>query len=387
MRVKAGTGSSGSRDAFDAGKEAALSAISALDGEAPALAIVFSMPHYDLPRLLEGVRSVTGSARLIGATGSGEMLQGRYMGFGAGVAVMAMTAGPYRFGLASAAHIKGDLDAAGQAIARASKAEAGPSEHSALVLLVDNLAGDLQQLFRGAYRIAGPKTAIVGGAAGDELQFKASYVFLDGEIVQEGAAALWIASDRPLRVSTRHGWKPVGVPLLVTRAAGTEIIELGGRPAATVYEEQLGLEPGQLPPDKFWDTSILHPFGILQMDGTTIIRVARTRTPQDTLKIQACVPPEGSAVQVMEGSVDSLLSIAGEIGRELTEGDADIGAILAFNCAMRPKILKERTEEEARSLQDAVGKTPVLGIYCCGEFARTTGTLGTHNATLTALAL
>jgi len=309
------------------------------------------------------------------------------MGFGAGVAVMAMTAGPYRFGIASAARIKGDLDAAGQSIARASKAEAGPSEHSALVLLVDNLAGDLQQIFKGAYRVAGPKTAIVGGAAGDELQFKASYVFDDGEVVEEGAVALWIASDRPLRVATGHGWKPVGVPLLVTRAEGTEIIELGGKPAAKVYEEQLGLEPGSLPPEKFWDTSMYHPFGILQMDDSSIIRVARTRTDRDALKIQACVPPEGSAVQVMEGDADSLLAVAGDVGRDLIDENEGAGAILAFSCAMRAKICKDRTGEEAQRLQSAAGSVPVLGIYCCGEFARTSGTLGTHNATLTALAL
>ena len=35
----------------------------------------------------------------------------------------------------------------------------------------------------------------------------------------------------------------LGVPLLVTRAEGIDIIELDGRPAATVYEEQLGPRP------------------------------------------------------------------------------------------------------------------------------------------------
>lgn len=49
--------------------------------------------------------------------------------------------------------------------------------------------------------------------------------------------------------------------------------------------------------------------------------------------------------------------------------------------------MKDRTTEEAECLQAAVGKAAVLGIYCCGEFARTSGNLGTHNATLTVLAL
>jgi len=387
MRVRSGTGASGLRDAYEAGKESALAAVAELGGESPALVLVFTMPHYDLPQLLNGIRSVTGSAPLAGATGSGEIVRGRYMGFGGGVAVLAMTAGTYRFGIASASHIHGNLNPAGQQIARESKAKAGPSPYSAMILLADCLAGDLQQLFTGVYKITGPTTAIVGGAAGDELQFKASFVFHDDAVVEQGAVAVWIASDKPLHVTVRHGWEPVGVPMLVTRAQGTEILELGGRPAAEAYEEQLGIAPGQLTPANFWDTSMYHPLGILQMDGSTVIRVSRTKTPTGSMLTQGCVPPAGGAVQVMEGSADSILSVVEEVGRDAQAGNPQAGAILAFSCAMRARIMKERTPEEAARLQAAVGDAPVIGMYCCGEFARTAGNLGTHNATLTVLAL
>ncbi len=150
MRVRAGTGASGLQDAYEAGKQAARAAVTELGGEKPSLVLVFTMPHYDLSQLVFGIRSVTGSAHLAGATSSGEMLRARYMGFGAGVAVMVMTAGSYRFGIASASHIHGDLDRSGQKIARESKAEAGSSPYSAMILLADCLAGNLQQLFQGA---------------------------------------------------------------------------------------------------------------------------------------------------------------------------------------------------------------------------------------------
>ncbi len=387
MNLRSATGHSDLTDAFDAGREAAAEAIGALGGEAPALLIVFTMPDYDLPRLLEGVRSVSGQARLAGATGSGQIIDGSYRGFGGGVSVMAMTAGPYRFGLASASDIRGDLTKAGQDIAARAKAEAGPSPHAALILLADCLSGDLQQLFLGAYKVAGAGTAITGGAAGDELRFKATFVFRDGEVVDRGAVGVWIASEKPLRAATRHGWKPIGEPLLVTRAEGTHIFELGGRPAADVYEEQLGLGEKRLTPENFWDTSMYHPFGLLQPDGSMIIRVARTKTPAGTLTIQACVPPTGSAVQVTEGSSESILSVVEEVARETLDATQDAGALLAFSCAMRAKIMKERTPEEAAALKAVAGETPVLGLYCCGEFARTAGTLGTHNATLTVIAL
>lgn len=71
--------------------------------------------------MLEGIRSVTGAAPLVGATGSGEIVRDRYLGFGAGVAVLALTAGPYRYGTASADHIRGKLDQTGQGLARESR--------------------------------------------------------------------------------------------------------------------------------------------------------------------------------------------------------------------------------------------------------------------------
>jgi hypothetical protein len=254
-------------------------------------------------------------------------------------------------------------------------------------LLSDCLVGDLQELFHGAYRVTGPKVSITGGAAGDELKFERTFVFHDDKVVEEGVVGLWIASDRPVPVVTRHGWEPVGIPLLVTRAEGTEIIELGGRPAAEAYEEQLGFAPGGLSVDDFWNTSIVHPFGLLQPDGTFVIRVARSKTAKGTLRIQGCVPPTGSAVQVMSSSTEALLGVSEEVVREITSVHPDAGALLVFSCAARAVILGHRINEEAERLQRAAFDIPTFGFHCCGEFARTAGVLGTHNATLTALAL
>jgi hypothetical protein len=358
-----------------------------LDGDQPALVIVFTTPRHSLQELLEGIRSVTGSTDLVGCTTSGEICNGYHLGFGEGVAVLAMTSGPYRFGISSTSNLKGNLEQAGQQIARESKAQVGSSPHAAILLLVDCLAGDLQEVVKGVYRVTGPKISITGGAAGDDLKFVRTFVFHDNQVLEGGAVALWIASPHPLPVVTRHGWEPIGIPLLVTRAEGTEIIELGGKPAAIAYEEQLGLTPGQLTTENFWNTSIVHPLGLLQSDGTSVIRVARTKTERDTLIIQGCVPPVGSAVQVMSSSTNTLLDITTDVVNTALTTHSEAGIILNFSCAARAVILGPRAQEEAQLLQAAAHHVPTFGCYCCGEFARTAGVLGTHNATLTALAL
>jgi hypothetical protein len=388
MKISVGIGiSTLKKKAFDAGREAAREAVAGIAGEKADLVIVFTTPQYSIPDLLDGIHSVTDHAPLVGATGSGQIIQGRHLGFGGGVSVLALKSKFYRFGLASASHIRGKLSEIGQHIARESKRAAGPSPHAALMLLADCLAGDLQELFQGAYRITGPKVSISGGASGDELKFERTYVFHNDQVIEEGAVALWIASEKPIKVATRHGWDPVGIPLLVTQAEGTEVIKLGGRPASIAYEEQLGFAPGQLSMDNFWNTSIGHPFGLLQSDGTSVIRVARSKTEQGTLRIQGCVPPTGSAVQVMKSSPEALLAVANEVVADLLKDNEEVGILLVFSCAARAVILGSRISEEAHRLQQEAGHIPTFGFHCCGEFARTAGVLGTHNATITALAL
>jgi hypothetical protein len=384
--VRVGIGLCTRQEPFEAGHEAATEAVGKLHGDAPSLILVFCTPRYDLPALLRGVRAVTGSTLLVGCTGSGEIVGGRYLGFGGGVGVLALAGGSYRFGAASAANIADDLDSAGQTLARAARGQVGSSPHAAAMLITDSLLGDLQQFVQGVYRVCGPKVAIVGGAAGDEQRFVRSSVFHDDAVLDKAALVLWIASEQPIRVVTRHGWSPIGAPLLVTSAEGTQIAELGGRPAAEAYEEALGLQ-GELTPENFWGTSIGHPFGLLQPDGTHVIRVARAKNPQGTLTIQGCVPPVGSAVQVMGGTTDDLLDITEDVTSAAIEGSPEPRVLLTFSCAARAMIFKDRAPEEAARLQAAAGEIPTFGFYCCAEFARTAGVMGTHNATLTAVAL
>ena len=385
--LRAGTGVSRAPEGAAAGREAAAAAVAQLGGAPPALVMVLTTPRYDLPALLGGVRAVTGATPLVGATTAGEIVRGEYLGFGEGVGVLALSAGPYRFGVASAGGLRGDLDRGGQQIAREARAQAGPSPHGALLLLADSMLGDLQQLVQGIYRVTGPRVALAGGGASDEQRFVRALVLHDDRVLDQGAVAVWVASERPLAPVARHGFQPVGLPMLVTRGEGTEIWELGGRLAATAYEEQLGLAPDSLSPEHFWGTSILHPFGLIQPDGTAVIRVARSRNAQGHLVIQGCLPPPGGAVQVMKGDADTLLDVIEEVVEASLAALPQAGVLLAFSCAARANILGPRAPEEARRLQAAAGPVPTFGFSCCAEFARTSGILGTHNATLTAIAL
>jgi hypothetical protein len=145
--------------------------VAALGGEPPALVIVYSSSRHDLDTVLAGVRAVTGEAPLVGATAAGTFALGRVIPHDRGVGVLALTAGPYRFSVASLdLRAQPDIRTAGSALARAAKAAAGPDlrAHAAMLLFSESFAGDQQALLAGVHRVVGGGVPVAGGSAGDD---------------------------------------------------------------------------------------------------------------------------------------------------------------------------------------------------------------------------
>lgn len=385
MSLIAGFGASVLPDAVEAGRQAAELALRELDGSEPALVLVFASTRYPLQSLIKSIRETTGDVPLAGATSSGSFQDGVLTPPGDGVAVLAVTAGQYRFGVASVAGLGGDPEDAGRRLARAARASVDPQEgaHSALLLLADGLGGDLQLLLSGIYRVTGARVPVVGGAAADDRKMTQTFVFHDNQVLADGAVAVWIESDHPLKVVARHGWHAVTLPMIITRVDGQIVHEVGGRPAAEIYREHADAarvaDTGL--PDGYHSS---HAFGLIEADGSHLIRGAFTG-PDDLLRTFAPLPPYG-AVEVVSCRPDDLLDVTEEVVTEALAGQ-DAHLLLTFSCVARLDILGARTSEEVARLQAAAGAVRTFGFYTYGEFARTNSVAGFHNATITAIAL
>lgn len=388
--LRAGAGSSEHDDARTAGREAAKAALERLGSEPAALVLVYTSVRYALEELLAGIREITGTTPLAGATTSGHFHDGTMVQPGRGITVLLLTDGPYRFGLASTTGLGSEVDAfeAGRRLARTARAAAGATRksHAAFLLLADGLAGFQQSLLTGVHRVAGAAVPVAGGAAGDDRRLTRTFVFHDDAILADGAVGIWIDSPHALEVTVAHGWRPIGLPLLVTSVEGTIVHEIGGRPALDVFREHFpdgAIEHAlRYVPVDGWPRS--HALGLIEPDGTQLIRAAflddeghlRTFTP---------LPPY-SAVQVVSCEPDDLLGVADGIAAGAV-GNRDAGVLLAFSCVARLDILRERGCEEANRIQAAAGSIPTVGFFTYGEFARTSGVAGYHNATVAAIAL
>ena len=377
-------GRSHASDARTAGTEAAEAA---LGRDAAQLLIVFCSHRYDLPVLLEAIDARAGGAPLIGCSTAGEIATS---GPGdAGVVVVALGGSGFSVRTAAASGT-GRLREAGAEVA-AAVAELEPREHQALLLLTDGLAGDQQEIVRGAHAVLGAGVPLVGGCAGDDLEMRRTFQMHDGELLEGSVVAAALGSDAPFGIGVRHGWQRVGAPLLVTRSEGTEVLELDGRPALDAYFDRLAV-PAEArgDADAFTRYALTHPIGMARGRGEEQIRfIGGGDFERRSLQCIAEVP-EGATAWLMEGDETSVLDATDAACADALEalgGTAPLG-LLAFDCIARRAVLGDTgisTEVERISVH--AGGAPVAGFYTYGEIARTRGVSGFHNQTLVVLAV
>ena len=138
-----------------------------------------------------------------------------------------------------------DLRAAGAQAARCLISDE-ERPHRALMLLTDGLAGDQQEIVRGAYGVLGAGVPLVGGCAGDDLRMTKTFQLYDDRVLSNSVLGVGITSDAPLGIGVRHGWRAVGDPMLVTRSNGNRVYTLDDRPALDVYLERLSTQQDDL---------------------------------------------------------------------------------------------------------------------------------------------
>ena len=380
-----GTGSSLSTASGLAGREAAAAALDA--GEDPALLVVLASDGHDLPDLLGGVRAVAGSVPLVGCSTSGE-ISSAGAGDG-GVVVMALGGPGFAVSTASAPVADGGLRAAGAAVARTA-ADVADRPYRALLLLSDGLAGDQEELVRGAYGVLGASVPLVGGCAGDDLRMVRTSQLHDDRVLTGAVVAAAIGSDAPLGIGVQHGWRRVGEPMLVTASEGNRVLSLDDEPALDVYLRRLDApEEARTDPAAFTRFALTHPLGLSRRRGEHVRFVAEADFADRSLGCVAHVP-RGGLTWFMEGDDSSVLKATDTACAEALqalEGRPPVG-LLAFDCIARrgvlePSGLARETDRIARH----AGGAPVAGFYTYGEIARTSGTGGFHNQTLVVLAL
>jgi len=360
----------------------------ALAHDDPKLLIVFCSLAHDLRQLLRQVRDRAGDAPLIGCTTAGEIATA---GPGdASVVVTALGGSGFEVRTAVATDASRNLREAGARVARSLPGRAD-LPHKVLLLLSDGLAGDQQEVVRGAHGVLGAAVPLVGGCAGDDLKMSRTFQLYDDRVLTDSVVAAGIASSAPLGIGVRHGWRRVGEPMLVTSSTSSCVYTLDDRPALDAYLEHLGVtEPARPDQEGLARLALTHPLGLSRPDGEDQVRfVSGGDFAERSLSCIAEVP-QGALVWTMEGDARSVLEAtdaACAASLAALDGRPPLG-VLAFDCIARRSVLGEGgIRAEIGRLAAMASGAPVAGFYTYGEIARTRGIRGFHNQTLVVLSI
>jgi hypothetical protein len=315
-------------------------------------------------------------AVVIGCTSAGEYTDAVY-GRG-GVAAMAIPASKINTCAATLARFDESVEAGIAAACERLSAALGsplrdidPKRHVGLVL-IEGAKGNEESVneFLGN---AAPFLSFVGGSAGDDIAFRRTELFLDGESTDDGAALLVMELNGPFAVVKTCNYEPTEHSVTITKLGGPRVVlELDGRPARQVYAELLGVDPAVLAHEHF----LTRPLGLI-IEGQPWLRSVLALPEEPGSLMMACQLVEGMELSVMR-PLDIIRDTLAAMDRAQHAMQRPIAGAIHFDCAYR------RLEIEVRKLQTdyhrAISRQPLLGLHTHGE-----SWLGHINQTLTSL--
>jgi hypothetical protein len=351
------------------------------------LLIVFCAGDRDPAAVLAGINEASGGVPLIGCSTGAEFVadgpsQGR-------VVVTALGGPGFTVSTAAATGAGSRQRETGAAVAGCAVG-VEDAEHVALVLLTDGLAGDQEEILRGAYDVVGAAVPLVGGSASPGAA-RQTFHLHGNEVLTDAVVAAAIGSDAPFGIGVRHGWRKVGEPMIVTRSTKGRVYTLDDKPALDTYLARFDA-PAEVrrDPVAFDLFSRTRPLGVRRRVGEEVRNVSSTEYLADGWLGCSGDVPEGGLVWLMEGDEDSVIAAAGDACDAAVEalGDHRPIGFLAFDCASRSGLLgTDGTRREVRRMVEQVGTAPLAGFYTWGEIARSRGINGYHHQTLVVLAV
>ncbi|NJC86114.1 FIST signal transduction protein [Planosporangium mesophilum] len=366
-----------------------IAARAALTGASPRLLMVFCSALRDPRAVLAGIRAVGAGVPLIGC--SSRAVIGPAGPIEDGVVVVALGGPGFSVVTAAADGANGQQRAAGATVAMtAGLVEDRP--HQVLVLLTDGLRSGQEEILAGAYSVVGASVPLLGGSSSPHYPTEPRTFQLHGDEVLTGSVVgASIASDGPLGVALRHGWREVGEPMIVTKSTGGDVFTLDDRPALSAYLQRLDAPPeAYTDPATFSNFAQSRPIGIRRRSGVEVRGVSSPALLRDGLLCSSGEVPEGCLVWPMVGDEESVLAAATDACRDAVEalgGQPPLG-LVAFDCESRGRFLgPEGTGREFARMTGQAGGAPVAGMYTWGEIGRTRGINGFHNQTLVVLAV
>lgn len=361
-----------------------------LSGQEPVLVVVFASTAQPLTELVPLLRGSFGTSTVIGCSTAGQFSEN---GDKEGAASIFAVSGDYKVFASASSGLRADMEGTITRIVGALPAEVPGYPHCTAIVMVDGLSGMGEEVTLITAGMLGESVRLAGGAAGDDLQMKQTFVACNDQVVSDGLMVAKIYSRAPLGVGVAHGHSPIAGPFCVTRADGNVVYEMDDRRAWDVWVEatrEKALANG-MDPETLQGGDINKFLGIyeggLEVGEEFKVRVPIARGPDGSMAF-ACGIPESTYLHVMDSDSERQIQSAGLAARRARAqlgGGKPAGAVV-FDCRCRKDVLHDAFTNAVQAIAQEL-QAPIAGYEAYGEVAMNMGDLsGFHNSTTVVLA-
>jgi hypothetical protein len=225
-------------------------------------------------------------------------------------------------------------------------------------LLVDGLSMKEELLISKLYMSLGD-IPIFGGSAGDNLRFKETFVYFDGQLYKDAAVFTLFLTSLPFHIFKHQHFSPTATRLVVTAADPTQrlVKEINGEPAVEAYAELIGVPVNQLSSTVFSRYPLM-----LRIANDYYVRSISNVEPDGSLRF-FCAIDNGLVLTIGQGN-----SAIDRLEQDLQKMKQMIGEpaiIIGCDCILRRLELEEQGIDEG--MGRLLAKSKVIGFSTYGE--------------------
>ncbi len=251
----------------------------------------------------------------------------------------------------------------------------------------DFMSQQEENALEGVFSVFGNRCPILGGGSGDNLKYKESYQFYNGEVYKDSVLITLVALDCKTDSISTHGWYPTEKSAFVTKSEGRIVYELNHRRASEVYAEMIGMDEQEL--IRRGNIAVVenigskYVLGISDIHGNSWLKHPWKVDGDGSMTFCANVPQD-VVLSLNEATKESVIK-ATETALKKIKKRCKPKVCLIFYAIGRKKFLEGygACEEEFRLINKYLEGVDFIGFYAFGQQGFTSaGVTGHRNQTV-----
>ena len=223
------------------------------------------------------------------------------------------------------------------------------------IILIDGLSGSEEKVMDRIGDLV--NIFFVGGSAGDDLKFSATYVYANGRTYTNAAVLAVLKPAQGFNLIKTQSFCSLDKKLRATKVneETREILEFNDMPAANAYAEALNI-----PLEKIQDSFMHNPIGLMINNDLYV------RSPQqvkESSMVFYCAVKQGMNMTLLKGT-DIIKDTKEAVDKKLKDL-GQISGIINFHCILRTLELEKKGQTEAYG--QIFADIPTIGFSTYGE--------------------